>query len=68
MAAGATNVVRLLAYSSIAQAGYIMVPFAVAGQNERALQRSTLPGVDERAQTGRSPARPASALRGDPWR
>ena len=26
-----TNVVRLLAYSSIAQAGYILVPFAVAG-------------------------------------
>lgn len=28
-----TNVVRLLAYSSIAQAGYILVPFAVAGDN-----------------------------------
>ena len=26
-----TNIVRMLAYSSIAQAGYIMVPFAVAG-------------------------------------
>jgi NADH-quinone oxidoreductase subunit N len=26
-----TNIVRLLAYSSIAQAGYILVPFAVAG-------------------------------------
>jgi NADH-quinone oxidoreductase subunit N len=26
-----TNIVRMLAYSSIAQAGYILVPFAVAG-------------------------------------
>ncbi len=26
-----TNIVRLLAYSSVAQAGYILVPFAVAG-------------------------------------
>ena len=33
-----TNIVRMLAYSSIAQAGYMLVPFAVAGQNERALQ------------------------------
>jgi NADH-quinone oxidoreductase subunit N len=31
-----TNIVRLLAYSSIAQAGYILVPFAVAGDNLRA--------------------------------
>src|SRR3954449_12238785 len=31
-----TNIVRLLAYSSIAQAGYILVPFAVAGDNPRA--------------------------------
>jgi NADH-quinone oxidoreductase subunit N len=28
-----TNIVRMLAYSSIAQAGYILVPFAVAGTN-----------------------------------
>jgi NADH-quinone oxidoreductase subunit N len=28
-----TNIVRLLAYSSIAQAGYMLVPFAVAGDN-----------------------------------
>ena len=33
-----TNVVRLLAYSSIAQAGFILVPFAVAGSNARAIQ------------------------------
>jgi NADH-quinone oxidoreductase subunit N len=33
-----TNVVRMLAYSSIAQAGYILVPFAVAGDNTRAVQ------------------------------
>ena len=33
-----TNVVRLLAYSSIAQAGYILVPFAVAGESAAALQ------------------------------
>ena len=33
-----TNIVRMLAYSSIAEAGYIMVPFAVAGANVRALQ------------------------------
>ncbi|HZQ26499.1 MAG TPA: NADH-quinone oxidoreductase subunit N [Acidimicrobiales bacterium] len=32
-----TNVVRLLAYSSVAQAGYILVPFAVAGSNAKAL-------------------------------
>jgi len=31
-----TNIVRLLAYSSIAQAGYILVPFAVAGESTRA--------------------------------
>ena len=37
-----TNIVRLLAYSSIAQAGYILVPFAVAGcQPEPAERRST---------------------------
>ncbi|MDQ6909485.1 MAG: NADH-quinone oxidoreductase subunit N [Actinomycetota bacterium] len=28
-----TNIVRLLAYSSIAQAGFILLPFAVAGEN-----------------------------------
>ena len=33
-----TNIVRMLAYSSIAQAGYILVPFAVAGANIQALQ------------------------------
>jgi NADH-quinone oxidoreductase subunit N len=33
-----TNIVRLLAYSSIAQAGYILVPFAVAGDNADALR------------------------------
>jgi NADH-quinone oxidoreductase subunit N len=31
-----TNMVRMLAYSSVAQAGYILVPFAVAGDNVRA--------------------------------
>ena len=31
-----TNIVRLLAYSSIAQAGYILVPFAVAGTSVEA--------------------------------
>jgi NADH-quinone oxidoreductase subunit N len=31
-----TNIVRMLAYSSIAQAGYILVPFAVAGDNLKA--------------------------------
>ncbi|HLY83902.1 MAG TPA: NADH-quinone oxidoreductase subunit N [Acidimicrobiales bacterium] len=36
-----TNIVRLLAYSSIAQAGYILVPFAVAGDNQRS-QHSAL--------------------------
>jgi NADH-quinone oxidoreductase subunit N len=29
-----TNIVRLLAYSSIAQAGYILVPLAIAGSND----------------------------------
>jgi NADH-quinone oxidoreductase subunit N len=33
-----TNIVRMLAYSSIAQAGYILVPFAVAGTNLKAQQ------------------------------
>jgi len=28
-----TNVVRMLAYSSVAQAGYILIPFAVAGDH-----------------------------------
>ena len=32
-----TNIVRLLAYSSIAQAGYILVPFAVANDSAAAL-------------------------------
>jgi NADH-quinone oxidoreductase subunit N len=32
-----TNIVRMLAYSSVAQAGYILVPFAVAGENPQAL-------------------------------
>ena len=32
-----TNIVRMLAYSSIAQAGFILVPFAVAGENRTAL-------------------------------
>ena len=31
-----TNIIRLLAYSSIAQAGYILVPIAVAGANAEA--------------------------------
>ncbi|HEV7888717.1 MAG TPA: NADH-quinone oxidoreductase subunit N [Acidimicrobiales bacterium] len=35
-----TNIVRMLAYSSIGQAGYILVPLAVAGTNSRALQSS----------------------------
>ena len=35
-----TNVVRMLAYSSIAQAGYILVPFAVAGTNADAARSS----------------------------
>ena len=33
-----TNIVRMLAYSSVAQAGYILVPFAVAGEDFRAAQ------------------------------
>ena len=33
-----TNIVRMLAYSSVAQAGYMLVPFAVAGDSEKALQ------------------------------
>ncbi len=35
-----TNVVRMLAYSSIAQGGYILVPFAVAGSNNDATESS----------------------------
>jgi NADH-quinone oxidoreductase subunit N len=33
-----SNIVRMLAYSSVAQAGYILVPFAVAGDELRAVQ------------------------------
>ncbi|MGH9148961.1 MAG: NADH-quinone oxidoreductase subunit N [Acidimicrobiales bacterium] len=32
-----TNIVRMLAYSSVAQAGYILVPFAVAGESPDAI-------------------------------
>ena len=32
-----TNIVRMLAYSSVAQAGYILVPFAVAGDSAAAV-------------------------------
>jgi NADH-quinone oxidoreductase subunit N len=32
-----TNIVRMLAYSSVAQAGYILVPFAVAAENPDAV-------------------------------
>ena len=32
-----TNIVRMLAYSSVAQAGYMLVPFAVAGESQKAL-------------------------------
>ncbi|MGI8808679.1 MAG: NADH-quinone oxidoreductase subunit N [Acidimicrobiales bacterium] len=35
-----TNIVRMLAYSSIAQAGYILVPLAIAGSNGGAGARS----------------------------
>src|SRR5437667_9056812 len=31
-----TNIVRMLAYSSIAQAGYVLAPFAVAGRGPEA--------------------------------
>jgi NADH-quinone oxidoreductase subunit N len=31
-----TNIVRMLAYSSVAQAGFILAPFAVAGANSKA--------------------------------
>jgi len=40
-----TNIVRLLAYSSIAQAGYILVPFAVAGANPRAARSALTASV-----------------------
>jgi NADH-quinone oxidoreductase subunit N len=40
-----TNIVRLLAYSSIAQAGYILVPFAVAGTSAAAARSSMTAGV-----------------------
>ena len=32
-----TNIVRMLAYSSIAQGGFILVPLAVAGDNQAAI-------------------------------
>ena len=39
-----TNIVRLLAYSGIAQAGYMLVPFAVAGDNAAA-QKSAFTSI-----------------------
>ena len=38
-----TNIVRLLAYSSVAQAGYMLVPFA-AGLGQPGRPRGGLPG------------------------
>ena len=35
-----TNIVRMLAYSSIAQGGFILVPFAVAGRRRRGARSS----------------------------
>ncbi len=40
-----TNVVRMLAYSSIAQGGYILVPFAVAGVNQEATKSAITASV-----------------------
>jgi NADH-quinone oxidoreductase subunit N len=40
-----TNIVRMLAYSSIAQAGYILVPFAVAGTSAAAAESAMTAGV-----------------------
>jgi NADH-quinone oxidoreductase subunit N len=39
-----TNIVRMLAYSSVAQAGYMLIPFAVAGDN-LAAQKSALTAI-----------------------
>ena len=38
-----TNIVRMLAYSSIAQGGFILVPLAVAGDGPAALSRRSRP-------------------------
>ena len=40
-----TNLVRMLAYSSVAQAGYILVPFAVAGASVQALKTAQVATV-----------------------
>jgi len=40
-----TNIVRMLAYSSVAQAGYILIPFAVAGDELRAVQSGQVAAV-----------------------
>jgi NADH-quinone oxidoreductase subunit N len=40
-----TNIVRMLAYSSIAQAGYILVPFAVAGASQEAARSAITASV-----------------------
>ena len=40
-----TNIVRLLAYSSIAQAGFILVPLAVVGTSDTDASRSALTAV-----------------------
>ncbi len=40
-----TNIVRMLAYSSVAQAGFILVPFAVAGTTKRIAVADQLHGL-----------------------
>ena len=40
-----TNVVRMLAYSGIAQAGYILAPLAVAGTSAASARRAQAPIV-----------------------
>ena len=42
-----TNIVRMLAYSSVAQAGYMLAPLAVAGQSaEAGADARSAPSVD----------------------
>ena len=48
-----TNIVRMLAYSSIAQGGFILVPFAVARRRRRRARRRSRPSSSTSSSTAR---------------
>ena len=48
-----TNIVRMLAYSSIAQGGFMLVPLAVAGDPRRARESASRPSSSTSSSTPR---------------